>query len=95
MERNIDRQKYRDRQRRQIKKDRQIEKRDRQISQLLFIVDNIQSDKEKNKTNWWQIVEWIVEYNLVLFTVLLQKKKESIMIEKLKIKLNRKMGMLN
>ena len=49
----------------------------------------------KNKTNWWQIVEWIVEYNLVLFTVLLQKKKESIIIAKLKIKLNRKMGKLD
>ena len=43
MERKIDRQK-RQRQIEKIDKERQI---DRQISQLLFIVDNIQSDKEK------------------------------------------------
>ena len=79
MERKIDRQKYRDRQRRQIKKDRQIEKRDRQISQLLFIVDNIQSDKEKNKTNWWQIVDMDsrVQFSFVYSTFTKKRKRVS------------------
>ena len=78
--------------------ERQIDRIDRQTDiPIIFycIIVIIFKMIRKNKTNWWQIVEWIVEYNLVLFTVFLQKKKESIIIAKLKIKLNRKMGKLD